>query len=217
MKLTKSLRVYLGVFRSPDQEFSQCALGVIEGMDGNPNFPNPPVPLKPPSPTGGPTDLTTLNDSFTAACVAAASGGTQLTADKNQKRALLEDAMHTLAMYVQGIARYDLAMMLSSGFEACSTNHASVPLTKPSIVAIVNETSGQLLVRGQSVLNARSYQAQMSADGGKTWQEMGDYTGARRIVLAPVTPGTVYTVRIRAVGGSTIHSDWSDPSSHIAT
>jgi hypothetical protein len=40
---------------------------------------------------------------------------------------------------------------------------------------------------------------------------------ARRIVLAPVTPGVVYTVHFRAVGGSTKYSEWSDPVSHIAT
>ena len=28
--------------------------------------------------------------------------------------------------------------------------------------------------------------------------------------------GTVYTVQIRALGGSTGQSDWSDPSSHMA-
>jgi hypothetical protein len=67
------------------------------------------------------------------------------------------------------------------------------------------------------VLNARSYQSQISTDGGKTWTDMGDSTGARRIVLEPVIPGTVYTVRFRAVGGSTKYSAWSDPVSHIAT
>ena len=215
----KNLRVFLGFLRASDPEISERALGVIEGMADNPAFPTPPVPLKPAVPPvpDAPTDLTTLQQDFSVARVAAASGGTELTAVKNQKRELLADALHKLGMYVQTVARHDLALMLSSGFEACSTNRASVPLAKPAITAIVNETSGQLLVRGTAVLNARSYQAQMSTDGGQTWKDMGDFTGARRMVLAPVTPGTVYTVRIRAVGGSTKYSEWSDPSSHIAT
>ena len=176
----------------------------------------------PPAPNGTatsstPTDLQTLRLDFSAARVAAANGGTQLTAVKNQKRELLTQAMHKLAMYVQTVARTDLATLLSSEFEACSTSHARVPLQKPAILALVNETSGQLLLRGQAVLNARSYQVQTSTDGGKTWMDMDDSTGARRIVIAPVTPGTVYTVRFRAVGGSTKYSEWSDPSSHIAT
>jgi len=174
------------------------------------------VPPVPPDPTA-PKDLQTLRLEFSAARVAAADGGRQLTAVKNQKRDLLTEALHALAMYVQTVARTNLAMLLSSGFEACSTNRASVPLDKPAILALVNEASGQLLLRGQPVLNARAYQPQISTDGGKTWMNMDESTGARRIVLQPVTPGTVYTVRLRAVGGSTKFSEWSDPSSHIAT
>jgi hypothetical protein len=200
-------------------EVAEYAQGVEEGMNNNPAFPKPPVPLVPavPPDPNAPTDLQTLRLSFTAASVAAANGGTPLTADKNQKRELLTEAMHKLAMYVQTIARSDLALLLSSGFEACSTNRAQVPLAKPDIMTIVNETSGQLLVRGTPVLNAHSYQVQMSADGGKTWTDADDSTGARRIVVSPVTPGTVYTIHIRAVGGSTKFSEWSNPVSHIAT
>lgn len=68
-----------------------------------------------------------------------------------------------------------------------------------------------------SVLNARAYQAQISPDSGKTWIDMGEFNGARRIVLQPVTPGVVYTTQFRALGGSTKYSEWSDPVSHIAT
>jgi len=217
--LIKKLRVFLGSLRASDPEVADFAQGVEEGMDKNPNFPNPPLPLVPPVPADpdAPTDLQTLRLDFTAARVAAADGGKQLTAVKDQKRELLTEALHALAMYVQTVARTNLVVLLSSGFEACSINRAQVPLQKPAILAMVNETSGQLLLRGQSVLNARSYQAQASLDGGKTWMEMGGFTGARRIVLQPVTPGAVYTARFRAVGGSTKYSDWSDPVSHIAT
>ncbi len=120
-------------------------------------------------------------------------------------------------MYVQIIARHDLALLLSSGFEAASTNRASIPLLRPDIAAIINEVSGALLVRGTSVLNARSYQVQISTDAGKTLVAMDESTGARRIVVQPVTPGTVYTVRIRAVGGSTKFSEWSNAVSRMAT
>jgi hypothetical protein len=215
----RKLRVYLGNLRASDPEVSDFAQGVEEGMNDNPAFPDPPLPLTPPVPPdpAAPTDLQTLRLAFTAARVAAANGGTQLTAIKDQKRELLTEALHALAMYVQTVARTNLVVLLSSGFEACSTNRAQVPLQKPAIMALVNETTGHLLLRGQPVLNARSYQAQTSTDDGKTWTDMGDFTGARRIVLQPVTPGTVYTVHFRAVGGSTKYSEWSDPSSHIAT
>jgi hypothetical protein len=39
---------------------------------------------------------------------------------------------------------------------------------------------------------------------------------SRRIVFDELTPGTIYTVQVRALGGSTGQSDWSDPSSHMS-
>jgi len=54
------------------------------------------------------------------------------------------------------------------------------------------------------------------ADGGKTWQPTGVFLQARRIVIEGLTPGTTYTFRFRALGGSTGHGDWSDPVSHMA-
>jgi hypothetical protein len=42
------------------------------------------------------------------------------------------------------------------------------------------------------------------------------FTQARRMVLTNLTPGTTYAVEVRAIGGSTGYSDWSDPVSHMA-
>ncbi|HEY1717436.1 MAG TPA: fibronectin type III domain-containing protein [Verrucomicrobiae bacterium] len=49
------------------------------------------------------------------------------------------------------------------------------------------------------------------------WQEAGIYTQARRIVLMGLTPGTVYFVRARAIGGSTGYSERSVPATLMAT
>jgi hypothetical protein len=43
------------------------------------------------------------------------------------------------------------------------------------------------------------------------------FTGdSQHITFDGLTPGTVYTIEVRAIGGSTGQSDWSDPSSHMA-
>jgi hypothetical protein len=39
---------------------------------------------------------------------------------------------------------------------------------------------------------------------------------ARRIEVANLTPGTTYNIRIRAIGGSTGQSDWSDVASRMS-
>ena len=108
-------------------------------------------------------------------------------------------------------------MLLSSGFDVASTNRTPAPLDTPSILDILNNVSGQLVVRGQGVLNGRLYLVRASTDGGSTWVDMGKFNGARRMLLQPVIPGTVYTVAICALGGSTGQSPWSDPVSRMAT
>ena len=53
--------------------------------------------------------------------------------------------------------------------------------------------------------------------GEGVWQNLGIFPQARRIELTNLTPGTVYSVQVRGMGGSKYYSDWSDPSSHMAT
>ncbi len=72
-------------------------------------------------------------------------------------------------------------------------------------------------MRGEGVLNGRMYLVRTSTDGGQTWTEWPSFTGARRMVLAPTVPGTVYTVQFCALGGSTARSEWSDPVIRMAT
>ena len=43
------------------------------------------------------------------------------------------------------------------------------------------------------------------------------FTQARRVVLTGLTPGTAYTLQVRAIGGSTGYSPWSEPVTHMAT
>jgi hypothetical protein len=58
---------------------------------------------------------------------------------------------------------------------------------------------------------------QLATAVNEPWQEAGIYTQARRIVLMGLTPGTVYFVRVRAIGGSTGYSEWSVPATLMAT
>jgi hypothetical protein len=59
------------------------------------------------------------------------------------------------------------------------------------------------MLRLSPVDNANSYETQWTTDGGKTWVSGGISSKALRIVLTDLTPGTVYTILARALGGST--------------
>lgn len=106
-------------------------------------------------------------------------------------------------------------MLLSSGFQAVNTNRTRIVLPKPVILDLANEQSTMLAMRLQAVPTARSYEVRIS-DGANGWRTVGIFTQARRILLENLTPGTVYTVQVRAIGGITGSSDWSDPVSHMA-
>jgi hypothetical protein len=199
------LKVALGYNKYPDAVVSEITTAIITEMTGNPAFPNPTIPL---------TDVASLQTTFSNDMAAAANGGTQLTAKKNQSRAALLNALDANAMYVQAIARFDLAMLLSSGYQAVSTNRAQTQLDIPAIVSIGNEMTGQFAVSLQPVNNARAYEVQYKNGAG--WLPAGTFTQARKIVVPNLTPGTTYSVQARAVGGSTGYSDWSDPVSHMA-
>lgn len=205
------LRVLLGFSNAADHTIEEVTLAVLENLYGNPAYPAPPV---------NEAMLREVLGLFTAAIAVQAQGGTAATADKENKRATLVDLLRQLAGYVQGKCGNNLATLLSSGFEAVSTNRASIPLEKPLIREITNGNSGQLLTRVGPVKNAKCYELRYAvvAPGGALgpWQAGGLHTNSRSMPLNNLTAGTMYQIEVRAIGGSTGTSDWSDPSNHMS-
>jgi hypothetical protein len=111
----------------------------------------------------------------------------------------------------------NLEVILSSGFEATSVNHAQSPLDQPVIIELSNLSPTVVLLRLTSIVNARAYQVQTSLDGGKTWQEAVISPKAKRIVLDNLPSASTVTVRARAVGGSTGYSPWCTSASIVVT
>jgi hypothetical protein len=48
------------------------------------------------------------------------------------------------------------------------------------------------------------------------WGPTQSFANSKSIVFKELTPGTLYVMRVRAIGGSTGQGDWSDPVSHRA-
>ena len=227
MKTLTKNTVSLGYGNIPDSNVSELAGTVATAMDGNPAYPNPPIPLRPVTvvtagaPGGAvaadpPLDLTTLRTLFDNDIQAAAGGGVALTAAKDAAREDLLIAMDQLAFYVQSVARFDLPMLLTSGFSATSNNHAQSELATPVIMGIANNQPTQLAIQLPPVDNAHGYEVQISTGSG-TWQTAVTSTQARKIVLTGLTSGALYNVRVRAIGGSTGYSGWSMTGSSYVT
>ena len=200
------LKVSLGFARLPDGELDNFAQGVISAMTGNAAYQSPPVTM---------AALQTATDDFTDKIAKAQTGGPGDTAAKNNSRQSLLGLLRILASYVQMNCQNDMATLLGSGFQAQSTSRASSPLDQPQSLSIKNGTSGQLVASVDPVKNTSMYEGRIKGADGNWLPSV--FTGdSQHITFNGLTPGTVYTVQARALGGSTGQSDWSDPSSHMA-
>ncbi|MBI5686089.1 MAG: fibronectin type III domain-containing protein [Verrucomicrobia bacterium] len=203
------LRVLLAFCKGADHFLAAAAGTVIEGMTNNPAFPNPPVTM---------AALTVARDEFSRAVALQPEGGKRATAEKKEKRAALVRLMRQLAAYVQQVSDNHLPTLLTSGFHTASSNSVQTQLEKPIVMGLLNGNSGEIIARVKAVANARCYESRVALvpPGGNLgpWQSGNYSTSSRSIRVKDLIPGGLYEIQIRAIGGSTGTSDWSDPKQH---
>ncbi len=200
------LRVSLGFAKMTDTEMDNFTQTVINGMTGNAAFTTPPVTM---------ALLQTDRDDFTAKISAAQTGGPMETAAKNAQRQVILGDLKQEALFVQLKSNDDLTTLLSSGFQAMSTNRAQIQLGKPENMTVKNGLSGQLVARVTPIPTTSMYEIRAKPDGGD-WLDSGFSGDSQHIIIGGLTPGTNYTVQVRALGGLTGSGDWSDPITHIS-
>jgi hypothetical protein len=109
--------------------------------------------------------------------------------------------------------------LLSSGFQAASSNRGRSALASPSILGIDFGNTAELVLKVTPIANAKCYEVRSAAVGAGNapgpWQPAGLLTNSRSMPIAGLVPGTVYVFQVRAIGGSTGSSDWSNPVSHL--
>ena len=201
-----SIKVSLGFARLSDGDLDNFAQGVIDAITGNATYPTPPVTI---------INLQAATDDFTAKLAASQTGGQADTAAKNNSRQALLGDLRQVASYVQIRCNNDLNLLLTSGFEAQSTNRASTPLEQPQGLAIKNFHTGTLIAGVGPVKNTSMYEGRIKGPTGD-WLPPVFSGDSQHLRFTGLTPGTTYTIQVRALGGSTGQSDWSDPSSHMS-
>ena len=198
-------RVNMGFTRDSVAGVVGTTLAVDENLYGNPYFATPPV-LQ--------AELQSARVALEDAQGKMAQGGTAATAVRNNAMEALVLLLRKLAIYVQEESGNDLAKLLSSGFTAVSKNRAPVELPVPAEVKLTAGIAGQLLVSVKRLANARCYEVQMAlvAADGQTgeWSLAGIYTRSRGMRLDSLVSGQLYAVRLRAVGGLTGYSGWTN-------
>ncbi len=201
------IRTYknFGAF-TPIGVYNQLGL-VIDGCDGNTNFPDLPYSVAVMK-----TQQTTLND----AILEAQTGGSEA---KAQRENVVEQTIVMLrknASYVDIHCNDDMAILLSSGFEAVSTNRAQSPLNQPEILTVEYGNSGELRPRVKGQANVKSFVGRIKEANGSEFGPNISFASSRKIVFDGLKAGVTYVMQVMAVGGSNGSSDWSEPASKMA-
>ena len=200
-------RVSLKFVELSDPALDEFAANIVSCVTGNANFPTLTI---------SPTELDVLRVNYHNALIAASDGGTQLKAVKNEARLALEAALRQDAADVQSIAGQNLAVLLTSGYKPVSTNRTSERLATPVILNVDNQSTSRLFADLGSLSNAAAYQLKALTSQGVVVATV-ESTRSKKIEIPGTTPGTVYTLQGRGIGGSTGYSDWSLPVSIMST
>lgn len=195
----KYIRVALTFASFNRSQFQGFAVLVLVCQKNNALFPNLPIPYD---------TLAALVDAYQQAMAAAAIGGPKDTAVLTEAYEALLSALRQTAAYIQSLGLTNESDVLSSGFDIIVPGkHPSTPLTQP-VVALTNSVGGQIGVNLQAVANAKAYHVQY-ATGDGPMIDLGIFPNTRNIVIPKTVPGTCYSARAQAVGGSTQYSPWS--------
>ena len=208
--MSPKIRIADGLLTQSAERLITTAGAIITGMTGNSAYPSPPVDLK---------TVQAAVDDLRAALAARANGGRAATADKNNKKAALIVLLRRLRPYVEENCGNDLSVLLSSGFQAAVTTRVRSPLENPSILKVGRGNSTELVLKVTPIAHAKCYEARAAAVGAENtpgpWQAAGMFTNSRSMTIDGLTPTTTYMFQVRAIGGSTRYSEWSDPVSHM--
>lgn len=203
MPSTRTTRSYN---KLPDTEASKFAGGTIKGFTGNVNLPTPPVM---------PDALAVIKQTLDDALIAANKGGVLATAIKDAARAALNSALDKNASYVDINCEDDLSILLSSGYQAVSTNRTQTVLPAPEILRAEYAQAGQIKLGVKGDANRRAIQGRVKALGGEFGPTIS-FRSSRDILFDGLTAGTTYVMQLCGLGGSTGQSDWSEPVTKIA-
>jgi hypothetical protein len=208
--MSPKIRIADGLLTQSAERLIATANVIITGLTGNPAYPSPPVDLK--------TVQATV-DELSAALAAQPNGGPAATADKRNKKAALIGLLRRLRPYVEDNCGNNLSVLLSSGFQAAVTTRVRSPLANPSILNVGLGNSTELVLKVTPIAHVKCYEVRAAAicadNTPGPWQTAGMFTNSRSMTIDSLTPGTTYMFQVRAIGGSTRYSDWSNPVSRM--
>jgi hypothetical protein len=153
---------------------------------------------------------------------AAGDGGKTARDARDQKRRDLEKVLRDVAPYFEVVAKAanDITVLDATGYDRRQPPvPAPNPLPAPGLKLSRNGMSGLLVASADRIRGGDSYEAQLCTGdpaNEENWKHAVTSTRCRDIQLTGLTPGRLYYVRLRAVGGRGPGA-WSDIAQMMAT
>ena len=198
--------------RIKDAELLLKANTIIATMTDNPNFPEP-WPVQVPS-------LQVLRDAVAAFQTAVQDALTRDTTKILLRDKAWEYLIHQLldlVPFVEMIAKGDVNILMSSGFDLCKerthTGSTRTSLEAPAGFTVKrSELEGELVAHVAKLQGAGSYELQI-AEGDPTneenWHQYAIFTNGSKMVITGLTPGHRVSVRVRGINAAGPGA-WSD-------
>jgi len=166
---------------------------VIENMENNPVFPNPPAAL---------AELKKVLPELQTALVNAEGRDKQMVSIKNDKKAIVLALLQELATYVTETCKGDRTLILSSGFDATNVtgNSSNLP---PSIELLEVELSspGVAITRAKNVTGAKAYVHQYTKEQpGLNTEWIGIGSSTSSYTFEGLSSDKRYYFRVVAIG-----------------
>jgi hypothetical protein len=205
------IKPVLGTTGITDSEFVSRLGAIHDKMNGNPAYPNPPVDMP---------SFKTAIDAYDSAVGKALDGGKNAIAARDRARADVTVMFRLLGHYVEVACKDDMDTFLSSGFVAVTPRQKSTaqPVAVPSISAVDQGSTGQLVVTIKPVAKARNYNIRYGptavSEAAINWTTITVATTKPAPIINNLTPGTIYTFQVRAFG-KLGYSDWSSPANRM--
>jgi hypothetical protein len=197
-----NVKIITGFARLRDDELDNRVQKIITSMTGNVNFATPAPPLS--------TVATALAE-YQEALSQSKDGSKEKTAIKNQKRDALEKILNSLSLYVQANCQDNLAILLSSGYEARRPNTPIGILAKPQNFKVENGPNpGSLRLSVDKVIGADSYLFEYTTvpvNDATNWKVKAGT--ARTFTIEGLSSGQQYAFRIAGVSSdpTLVYSD----------
>jgi hypothetical protein len=203
---TMKYKVKLALHKLSVSEIAQMGQTIVDKMTGNPDVPNPPVPLAQLQAdlTNAKQAIQETRDLFNAYKAALSK--------RDKLVAVLGNDLTAEAMYVETVSGGNKKVILGAGMRV---RNDRAPVTMPQVMNLrlqPSDNEGEVLARWKPIKGVRIYKVQICKDiaaAPTNWEEKRPETKTKCALNHDLVSGQKVWVRVRAVGARN-EGPWSD-------